>query len=160
MEQSKSVFVNHVTSSNRPAPSSPILPRTGCTASITGVIDFRDIDGATFYHLQLSDGQLLMRRYSQIHWMYDHLPVGTALEKLSQIAFPRKTGVRNANKVEKSFRLEQFDSLFKMIVVEPSLVGSKAFQYFLEDKPRLCPPDPWNSWVRLLYCLTTSQSLP
>lgn len=142
------MFVNHVTSctwfpsfltsnspflANRPAPSSPILPRTGCTASITGVIDFRDIDGATFYHLQLSDGQLLMRRYSQIHWMYDHLPVGTALEKLSQIAFPRKTGVRNANKVEKSFRLEQFDSLFKMIVVEPSLVGSKAFQYFLED---------------------------
>jgi len=98
--------------------------------SVVGVVAFEERgDGVTVYHIKMSNGEVLKRRYNDIRKMFERLPEHE--KKRLHLAFPGKTGLRKANDEEKNKRLAAFDRLFKTISQEVALSSSPAFNAFL-----------------------------
>jgi len=98
--------------------------------NVVGVVAFEERgDGVTVYHIKLSNGEVLKRRYNDIRKMFEKLPDHE--KKRLHLAFPGKTGLRKANDEEKNKRLATFDRLMKTIASEVALSSSPSFRAFL-----------------------------
>jgi hypothetical protein len=98
--------------------------------TVVGVVAFEERgDGVTVYHIKLSNGDVLKRRYNDIRKMWERLPEHE--KKRLKLPFPGKTGFRKATEEEKNKRLAAFDRLMKTISGEPALTSSPAFHAFL-----------------------------
>jgi hypothetical protein len=108
-------------------------PRSLDGVSVVGVVAFEERgDGVTVYHIKLSNGEVLKRRYNDIRKMFDKLPEHE--KKRLHLTFPGKTGLRKANDEDKNKRLAAFDRLMKTISDQAALNSSPAFHAFLSGE--------------------------
>jgi len=108
-------------------------PRSLEGVSVVGVVAFEERgDGVTVYHIKLSNGEVLKRRYNDIRKMYERLPDHE--KKRLHLTFPGKTGFRKANDEDKNKRLAAFDRLMKTISSEVALSSSPAFYSFMSGE--------------------------
>jgi len=100
--------------------------------TITKVVGFDDRDdGVTVYHIQLSDGKVIDRRYNEILNMYENLP--NAKRDIA-FTFPSKTGLRKANLEQKQARVVAFDKILKLISEDDKFNSHEAYKEFVVGK--------------------------
>eukprot|EP01126_Amoeba_proteus_P061912 TRINITY_DN8356_c0_g1_i3.p1 TRINITY_DN8356_c0_g1~~TRINITY_DN8356_c0_g1_i3.p1 ORF type:complete len:364 (-),score=71.81 TRINITY_DN8356_c0_g1_i3:1093-2184(-) len=95
-----------------------------------GVIGYEDIEGkkgVTVYLIELSDGELLKKRYSEFREMYLELPEA---ERKKLPPFPAKTGVMAPTSEVKAQRVKTFDVIMKEIWANPTLRNHKSVVNF------------------------------